>query len=287
MSPVNQICVVPAGSPHALRAFSIALLRNRLASRLKSTILLPSRATEPWLHDWWEDAEHPDATIVLDVDHTADPAPVDFALISGGATRPILCREALLLPGGDASRVLHPAIVTQLHPYPGVHKAILVSGTGATKCGRWLLTKEALLRLEEALRLAALSPCRLVILSGWGGKEGGISEAEQMHQIWSLDTPVVLETAARTTAENAVCATALLTALDGVEELVVVASWGNALRQALLTRAAIRGTAIRMNLRVLWGWSHATSIRPGVVGLFFMRRHMRKARRLLRVGADT
>jgi uncharacterized SAM-binding protein YcdF (DUF218 family) len=78
-------------------------------------------------------------------------------------------------------------------------------------------------RRAEALA-AAVHP-RAVIFTGWSST-GGPSEADQMAAAWSgpEDVEVIRETTASNTAENAVRSLAMLPALDGSTEVIVVCS---------------------------------------------------------------
>jgi len=111
-----------------------------------------------------------------------------------------------------------------------------------------------------------------------------VTEAEQLRDAWSgpSSTPLLLDPAARTTAENAVNAVLIATSLGGCRELVFVAPWGNAVRQGLLARAAARGSGLHTRQHVVWGWAHLGALRPGITGLAFMRRHLRAARAQVR-----
>ena len=78
-------------------------------------------------------------------------------------------------------------------------------------------------RRAEALA-ADLHP-RAVIFTGWSST-GGASEAEQMAAAWAGrdDVELIRETTASNTAENAVRSLAMLRALDGSAEVIVVCS---------------------------------------------------------------
>jgi hypothetical protein len=78
-------------------------------------------------------------------------------------------------------------------------------------------------RRAEALA-ADLHP-RAVIFTGWSST-GGASEAEQMAAAWAgrEDVELIRETTASNTAENAVRSLAMLPALEGSAEVIVVCS---------------------------------------------------------------
>ena len=198
--------------------------------------------------------------------------------------------ELLVLPGaGDLATATARAVTRCVVGDPR-GTAIVVPGAGRLDSrGRYVLSASAHGRLRAAEALVASCAGVPVILSGWSGGHRGSSEAEQLQDAWSgpAGTPLVLDTAARTTAENAVNAVRLATALGSCRELIFVAPWSNAVRQGLLVRAAARGSGLRTRQHVIWGRAHLRSLRPGITGLFFMRRHLRAARARVRdVGAD-
>jgi uncharacterized SAM-binding protein YcdF (DUF218 family) len=92
-------------------------------------------------------------------------------------------------------------------------------------------------RLARAQALA--SPAATVILSG---------EAELMREAWAgPDVVLVCDPEARSTADNARNVAAAARDL-GAEELVVVTSHWHRLRAAILLRAALRGSGIRLRI---------------------------------------
>ena len=83
---------------------------------------------------------------------------------------------------------------------------------------------ESRARLRHARRLAARTPYRAAILTGYTST-GGLSEAEQMKAAWDEHvTPALLEVAGRNTAENASRSLPLILALGDVRRVVVVTS---------------------------------------------------------------
>jgi uncharacterized SAM-binding protein YcdF (DUF218 family) len=106
-----------------------------------------------------------------------------------------------------------------------------------------------------------------------------------MMRAWAgPDVPIILDEAARSTAENALCTAAIIGALGEVRDVVVVASWANALRLRLAFRAALRAHGLRPELSIVWGMAHGASWRPGIVGLFRLRQHLLAGRALLDQG---
>lgn len=162
---------------------------------------------------------------------------------------------------------------------------IVVPGTAANRDGVHALTAEAFGRLRRAEEVARRSTVRAVILSGWNGSQPGPSEAEQMMRAWAgPDVPIILDEAARSTAENALCSAAIIGALGDVRDVLVVASWANALRLRLAFRVALRAHHLRPELSIVWGAAHGASWRPGIVGLFRLRQHLLAGRAMLDQG---
>src|SRR5207247_8333678 len=84
--------------------------------------------------------------------------------------------------------------------------------------------EESRARLHLAERLCRRDPPRTVILSGYT-RTGGLSEAEQMKQEWSLpDVPALLEDAGRNTAENASRSLPIIRAIGDIRRVTVVTS---------------------------------------------------------------
>lgn len=188
--------------------------------------------------------------------------------------------EVVVLPGVERWTPANTSDVIRCVVSDGESPAIVVPGAGCVDGrGRYLLSASADGRLTAAEALAASDPRALVILSGWSGGHADVSEAEQLRAAWNgpSNTPLLLDPAARTTAENAVNAVLIASSLSSCRELVFVAPWGNAVRQGLLARAAARGTSLHTRQHVVWGRAHLSALRPGITGLAFMRRHLRVA----------
>jgi len=97
-------------------------------------------------------------------------------------------------------------------------------------------------RLRHAERLSPGTST--VVLSGWARHPERRSEAELMRRAWSGPTvPLVCDTTARSTAENAAVAARTLRGL-AADEVVVVTSWWHQLRARMLVRAALRDASI-------------------------------------------
>ena len=86
------------------------------------------------------------------------------------------------------------------------------------------ISDESRARMRVAERHCRRHAPRAVIFTGYT-KTGGLSEAEQMKQEWSMpDVPAVLEDAGRDTAENASRSLPILRAIGGIRRVTVVTS---------------------------------------------------------------
>jgi len=198
----------------------------------------------------------------------------------GGESPPPDASDVMVLPGAEQRIPGTARTVIRCVVGGGGGPVIIVPGTGCVDArGRYILSASADGGLDAAQALASSHNRSVVILSGWSGGHAGPTEAEQLREAWNgpHNTPLLLDPAARTTAENTVNAVLLAGALSGRHELIFVAPWGNALRQALLARAAARGTGLHTRQHVVWDGAHLGTLRPGITGLAFMRRHLRVA----------
>jgi hypothetical protein len=216
--------------------------------------------------------------------------------ILGGAPPPAIVGAVPAGPVTAGDTVIMPGIMPGADTAPAARRCqtrlvigqpsgavIVVPGTAADRGGVHALTPEAFGRLRRAEDLARQGAVRAVILSGWNGPAArGLTEAEQMLRAWSgPDVPIICDEAARTTAENALCAAAIIGALGEVSEVIVVASWANALRLRLAVRAALRPLGVRARLSTVWGSGHGASWRPGLTGLLRLRQHLRAGQAML------
>lgn len=86
------------------------------------------------------------------------------------------------------------------------------------------ISSESHARLRRAERECRRDPPRAVILTGHT-RSGGLSEAEQMEEQWSLpDVPVLLEDAGRNTAENASRSLPIIRGIGAIRRVTVVTS---------------------------------------------------------------
>jgi uncharacterized SAM-binding protein YcdF (DUF218 family) len=254
----------------AAERVAIELVRNHLIAHPAQNLAVAGSADLPLLRAFLRRARPV-------FQFTMRPLPRDpgFAVLSSGSVRSAAVNDAVIFPGARTASVAKRC-ETQLvigHPAGTV---IVVPGTAADRDGIHTLTAEAFGRLRRAEEIARESAVRAVILSGWNGSGAhGLSEAEQMMQAWAgPDVPIVLDETARSTAENALCTAAVIGALGEVRDVIVVASWGNALRLRFAFRAALRAQGLRPRMSTVWGVRHGASWRPGLVGLFRLRRHL-------------
>jgi hypothetical protein len=100
----------------------------------------------------------------------------------------------------------------------------------------------AAVRVRHAESLAAGAGA--VVFSGWSRRHSANGEAELMRAVWAgADVPLICETTARNTAENAAGIAAIARKL-GADEVVLVTSRWHAPRASVLVRTVLRGTGI-------------------------------------------
>lgn len=169
-----------------------------------------------------------------------------------------------------------------------VGEVVVVPGTARMVNGAHVLTAETFGRLKKAEKIATEKDIRALILSGWNGRiEHCQSEAVQMLNAWrGPQVPVILDEAARTTAENALWSARLTEALGGVRRVRVVTAWVSSLRVWLASVIAFRGASIVPVISVVWGRVQAASWRPAILGLIYLRRHIRVGRAAIANGVD-
>jgi uncharacterized SAM-binding protein YcdF (DUF218 family) len=97
-------------------------------------------------------------------------------------------------------------------------------------------------RLERAARLAEGDDA--VVLTGWARRGGRLPEAELMRAAWpGPERPFILDTDARTTAENAANAAVHAGELGAREVVVITSSW-HRLRTRILFRSLLPGVRV-------------------------------------------
>jgi uncharacterized SAM-binding protein YcdF (DUF218 family) len=254
----------------AAERVAIELVRNHLIAHPARNLAVAGSAELPALGAFLRRARP-----VFAVTTCPLPRGAGFAVTEAGSAPPAGVDDAVILPGAGADPVARRCETELVIGHPA-GTVIVVPGTAADRDGVHALTAEAIGRLRRAEALARESAVRAVILSGWNGPGGqGLSEAEQLMRAWAgPNVPLVLDEAARSTAENALCTAAIIGALGGVRDVIVVASWGNAVRLGLAFRAALRPQGLRPRLSTVWGVRHGASWRPGLTGLFRLRRHL-------------
>lgn len=126
--------------------------------------------------------------------------------------------------------------------------AIVVPSHGArARDGEHLITDRCRQLVAHAARLAERLEPAAVIFTGWSSS-GGRSEAEQVRDGWAgADVPLLVETTARSTAEDASRTLPLLRA-RGIETGVVVCAPLHALRTWLLFGRVYRRGGVRLRL---------------------------------------
>ncbi|HEY2288206.1 MAG TPA: YdcF family protein [Streptosporangiaceae bacterium] len=282
--------LLPAGRPalrsrvlvadhQAAERVAIELARNHLIAHPGRNLVLAGSADLPMLRAFLQQAAP-----VFDFTTRMLPAGPGLAIL-GSESASDAVHDAVILPGARAASMAQRCETRLVIGHPA-GPVIVVPGTAADRGGVHTLTAETYGRLRRAEDIARGRTVRAVILSGWNGAAGdGRSEAEQMMRAWAgPDVPIICDDAARSTAENALCSAAVIAALGQVREVIVVASWGNALRLRLAFRAALRDHGAHPRLSVIWGIRHGASWRPGLAGLFRLRRHLLAGRAMLQNG---
>jgi uncharacterized SAM-binding protein YcdF (DUF218 family) len=131
-------------------------------------------------------------------------------------------------------------------------------------------------RLRHAETLGANADA--VVFSGWSRSSVHHGEAELMRQAWAgPDVPLVCETTARNTAENAAGIAAIARRLRA-DEIVVVTSRWHAPRARLLVRAALRGTRIAVRLSAPRDRLHPWLIAREAACTLALPLHLRRSR---------
>jgi DUF218 domain len=274
--PVIRSRLLVANGEAAERV-AIELLRNHLIAHPAQHLVVAGPADLPLLRVFLRQA----APVFAVTTRPLRDGP-GFAVVGSDSVVPPAVHDAVIFPRIPATAIAERC-ETELVIGDPAGVVIVVPGTAADRDGIHLLTAEASGRLRRAEALARRGAVRAVILSGWHGPDArGLSEAEQLLRAWAgPDVPVILDDAARCTAENALCSAALIEALGEVREVVVVASWGNALRLRLAFGAALRAQGLRPRMSTVWGLAHGASWRPGLVGLFRLRGHLRAGQAML------
>jgi uncharacterized SAM-binding protein YcdF (DUF218 family) len=268
---------VLAADREAAERVAIELVRNHLIAFPARNLMIAGSAGFPLLRVFLRQAQP-----VFGFTTRPLPGGPDLMILGAesGLSGPV--NDTVILPGARTAAVARRC-ETQLVIGRPAGAVIVVPGTAADRDGMHALTPEAFGRLRRAEDIARGRLVRAVILSGWNGPAGsGLSEAEQLMRAWAgPEVPIICDDAARSTAENALCAAAIVGALGDVREVIVVASWGNALRLRLAFRAALQALGAHPRLSTVWGIRHGASWRPGLVGLLRLRRHLRAGRTML------
>ena len=137
------------------------------------------------------------------------------------------CPASLLRDHPRLTVICDGEAASALRPSPGYTSDRVLVVLGHREPGispEHRISFESRARLRHARRLAARSPVRAIVLTGYTST-GGLSEAEQMKGSWDERlAPALLEVAGRDTAENASRTLPLLLALGEARHVVVVSS---------------------------------------------------------------
>jgi uncharacterized SAM-binding protein YcdF (DUF218 family) len=137
--------------------------------------------------------------------------------------------------------------------------------------------------IRRAEALAAAAPPRAVIFTGWSSN-GGPAEADQMAEEWKgrPDVPLIREPQAVNTAENAVRSLALVQAIEGASEVVLVCSIRHFPRARFLFDRLYRRHGYTTRYRyVFWPVPSLALLRHELLSITRMARDRRRALRLL------
>jgi uncharacterized SAM-binding protein YcdF (DUF218 family) len=166
--------------------------------------------------------------------------------------------------------------------------AIVVPGHGAvSRDGVYRISTRCRRLVAEAERLAGLLSVDVVVFSGWS-PIGGLSEAEQMRDLWTgpPNVELVIEPRARTTAENAARTLPLLVE-RGVRRAVVVCAPLHLLRARYFFSRVYEEAGIVTELSVVRVAPSPSALVWELAAMSVRRRQLRKvkadARRRTRV----
>jgi uncharacterized SAM-binding protein YcdF (DUF218 family) len=129
-------------------------------------------------------------------------------------------------------------------------------------------------RLRHAETLAADA----VVLSGWARQSRGSGEAELMRTAWrGPDVPLVCDTTARNTAQNAAAIASVAKELEAREVVVVTSRW-HAPRTWLLVRTALAGSGIAVRVSSSGGPLSPRLLAREVGSSFLLPYHLLRSR---------
>lgn len=137
------------------------------------------------------------------------------------------------------------------------------------------ISNESRARLRRAARECRRDPPRAVVLTGFT-RTGGLSEAEQMEEEWSLPAvPPLLEDAGRDTAENASRSLPIVRAIGGIRRVAVVTSSWHI--RAPYFFAPYRAFGLRLSFRFTFHGSWTRMLWHELRNLPALRRERRRA----------
>lgn len=278
-SPCSRVTVE---SSDAAQSLAIELVRNAMVARSCANVLVVGGKNWARIQDF---VVNEASRYGAESDRSRGSCDV---LVVGDAVESILDRVGILIVLPDARADVDAERRVEIVLGEPVGEVVLVPGTARQVNGVHVLTEESFGRLRRAEDIARRRRVRAVILSGWNGRSAtSRSEAEQMLEAWrGPRVPLIVDDAARTTAENVLWAASLTTALGGVRKVRVVVPWVGALRLGLAVFIAFRRTKVVPVLSAVWGCAQAVSWRPAVVGLVHLRRHLRIGRAVIANGSE-
>jgi glucosamine-6-phosphate deaminase len=187
----------------------------------------------------------------------------ELVLLVTGSVKAEILREALTGP----VRAAVPASLLRLHtrltvlcdeaaaarlraaPGSASDRALVVLGHRDPDSREHRASHQSFARLAVAARIARTTPVKAAVITGFTST-GGLSEAEQMAEEWSVEgVPAVLEVAGRDTIENATRSLPLVLALGVRRVTVVTSAWHIRARRAF---APYRRHGLRVDFRYDW-----------------------------------
>jgi uncharacterized SAM-binding protein YcdF (DUF218 family) len=183
--------------------------------------------------------------------------------------------RVLEMPAGDG-RAMPPAAAS--------HRVIVVLGYHEFgDDGSHGISAICRAAVRKAEALAEEAPPRAVIFTGWSSN-GGPAEADQMAEEWKgrRDVALIREPHAVNTAENAVRSLALVQAIEGISEVVLVCSIRHFPRVRFLFERLYRRNGYATGYRyVVWPLPSLPLVLREMWSITRMARDRRRALRLL------
>jgi uncharacterized SAM-binding protein YcdF (DUF218 family) len=155
-------------------------------------------------------------------------------------------------------------------------RAVIVLGHRDPDSRKHRASQQSFGRLAVAARVAGREPVRAAVLTGYTST-GGLSEAEQMAEAWSVPgVPALLEVAGRDTTENATRSLPLVLAIGGIKRVTVVTSaWHLRARRAF---RSYREAGLKVSMRYDWKHGPWLQMLRHEIRLMARRRRRRRQR---------